>query len=367
MNPDTSTSSYMKRALELARAGEGKVSPNPSVGAVIVKDGVIVGEGVTQPVGGHHAEIMALNTAGDLASGATLYVTLEPCAHHGKTPPCVKALVSSGINSINISMVDPDLRTNGAGIDFLQSQGIDVKVGEGAGEAAEIIEAFTKYQVLQEPFISAKFAMSLDGKIATRTGNSKWISGTESRQRVHTLRSRSDVVMIGVGTAIADDPLLTARSGIAKAAEQPVRLIIDTFGRLPITAALLKEPGRTVVASSEISTNKKRLLQKHGAEVLELPRVDGGVDLAEAVKCLAGEGKISVLAEGGMTLLGSLFSSRMVDKVYAFIAPVIIGGKDAKSPVGGFGPDHLADAINMTKIYYEEVGNDILVTGYLKK
>ena len=358
---------FMTRALELARSSLGKVSPNPSVGAVLVKDGRIVGEGATQPPGGPHAEVMAINSAGDLAAGSTLYVSLEPCAHYGKTPPCMEALIAAGIHSAFVATIDPDPRTNGKGIEFLKSEGIDVKIGEGSEEAEEIIESFTKFTMTQQPFFSAKFAMSLDGKIATRTGSSKWITSEESRKRGHVIRSQSDVIMIGVGTAIADNPLLTARTSKNLDSKQPLRLIVDTFGRLPTNSRLLKQAGRTIVASSEINSSTKRSLQNQGADVFEFPRVNEGVDLYAVANFLAAEGFTSVLAEGGSSLLGSLFNCKMVDKVYAFIAPLVIGGSGAKSPVGGLGPKDLSEATTMTKLKYETIGNDFLVTGYIKK
>ena len=218
----------MERALELARSVLGGVSPNPAVGAVLVKDGRVVGEGATQPPGDAHAEVVALQAAGAEARGATLYVTLEPCAHHGRTPPCADALVAAGIAGVRVAVRDPDPRTDGKGIARLETSGINVEAGDGADAAAEVIEAFARHVRTGKPFVTAKFAMSLDGRIATRTGASRWITGEEARVRAHLLRAQADAVMVGIGTALADDPRLTVRDVPLRNERQPLRVVVDT-------------------------------------------------------------------------------------------------------------------------------------------
>ena len=242
----------MRRALELARAAVGSTSPNPPVGAVVVRGGRIVGEGHTQPAGEDHAEKVALRQAGELARGSMLYVTLEPCSHHGRTPPCTDAIIASGVSEVCASVVDPNPQVSGRGLEQLRRAGISVTLGEGREDAEELIAPHTKFITTGTPLVTAKFAMSLDGKIATRTGDSKWITSEESRRYVHTLRAQSDAIMAGIGTVLADDPQLTARDADgAPLPRQPLRVVVDSKGRLPADAALLRQPGRTLVFVSD--------------------------------------------------------------------------------------------------------------------
>ena len=239
---------YMGQALSLARLALGQASPNPAVGAVVIKKGTVVGQGYTQPPGSHHAEVLAIKQAGEAARGSVMYVTMEPCAHYGRTPPCTEAIISAGIRGIHMAMLDPNPVVSGRGKDQLEQKGIRTYLGEDAEEAKEINEAYIKFITTGLPFITAKFAISLDGKIATRTGNSRWISGPESRKYVHCLRYTSDAIMAGANTVIADDPHLTTRCSGGKggtARKQPLRVIVDGEGRTPLTARVFNEPGDT--------------------------------------------------------------------------------------------------------------------------
>lgn len=362
---------YMKQALSLARLALGQASPNPAVGAVIVKDNAVIGLGYTQPPGSWHAEIMALNQAGEEARGSVMYVTLEPCCHYGRTPPCTKAIIAAGINEVHMAMIDPNPIVFGKGKSELEAAGIKVHVGELEEEAQQLNEAYTKHITTGIPFVIAKFAMSLDGKIATKSGDSKWISGSESRQYLHNLRYTSDAIMAGVNTVVADDPQLTARchatGGTSR--KQPLRVIVDGDGRTPLTAQVFSMPGKTLVVLGKLASRKEKAnFKRVGAELLELPSEEEGmVDLTELLKALGKRGITSVLVEGGGILLGSLFDWGLVDKVIAFVAPIIIGGKDAKTAVAGEGVDKVAGSLKLERIKLETIGEDLVVTGYVPK
>jgi diaminohydroxyphosphoribosylaminopyrimidine deaminase/5-amino-6-(5-phosphoribosylamino)uracil reductase len=360
---------YMGQALSLARLALGQASPNPAVGAVVVKKGTVVGQGYTQPPGSHHAEVLALKQAGEAARGSAMYVTLEPCAHYGRTPPCTEAIIAAGIRSVHMAMLDPNPIVLGRGKNELEQKGIKTYLGEDEEEAREINEAYIKFITTGLPFVTAKFAMSLDGKIATRRGSSRWISGPESRKYVHCLRYTSDAIMAGANTVIADDPHLTTRCSGGKggtARKQPLRVIVDGEGRTPLTARLFKEPGETLLALGRAATEKEKTAFKQaGAEIVELPAGGGRVDL---VKLLAELGKreiTSVIVEGGGILLGSLFDQGLVDKVIAFIAPVIIGGAEAKTAVAGRGVDQVAESFRLERLQVARLGDDVIVSGYV--
>lgn len=361
---------YMACALSLARLAMGYTSPNPAVGAVVVKDGLVVGMGYTQPVGSEHAEVMALRQAGDSARGAAMYVTLEPCAHYGRTPPCTEAIVSAGISEVHIALVDPNPVVSGSGIGRLNEAGIKTCVGAGQQEACEINEAYIKHVTTGLPFVVAKFAMSLDGKIATKTGDSKWITSEEARHYAHALRTTFDAIMVGVNTVVADDPHLTAigcggKGGIGKM--QPLRLIVDSGGRIPVSAHVFEPPGGVLVAvAAPCDSVRKQELVEAGAEVVELPARKGSVDIGELLKLLGKRGVVTVLVEGGGKVLGSLFDQRLVDKVLAFVSPVIIGGREA-ARVGGNGVHHMAEALRLSRVDIKIFGDDILVSGYTEK
>ncbi len=359
---------YMAQALSLARLALGQVSPNPAVGAVIVKNGEIVGQGYTQPPGSDHAEIVALKQAGERSRGATLYITLEPCGHFGRTPPCSRSIIVAGIAEVHFAMIDPNPLVCGKGLQELEKAGIKTISGEHADEAAEINEAFIKYITTGMPFVTAKVACSLDGKIATRTGDSKWITGEAARKQVHHLRYLSDAILTGANTVIADDPALTVRlcqkGGTTH--RQPLRVIVDGAGRTPPTARLFSEPGKTlVVLGSVLNSETKQALWKTGAEILELPSGSGVIDLRLLLQILGKRDIMSVLVESGGILLGSLFDSGLVDKVVAFVAPIIIGGRESKPAVAGEGAEKLSDCPRLKRVRVDKFGEDVMVSGYL--
>jgi len=361
---------YMERALSLARLAIGSTSPNPAVGAVIARDGVIIGEGYTRPPGSAHAEVVALEQAGEQGRGATMYVTLEPCCHFGRTPPCTQAIIEAGISEVHIATLDPNPLVLGKGKVMLEGAGINIFLGEHEEEARELNEAYSKFITTGLPFVTVKFAMSLDGKIATRTGESKWISGEQSREYVHQLRRAVDAIMVGVNTVIADDPRLTARDGLEGGERKnPIRVIVDSKARTPPTAQVFKQPGKIIVATTPAAPSAQmKRLKEAGAEVLELPPFspdEGLVDLEELLAELGRREVISVLVEGGGTLLGSVFEGGVVDKVVAFIAPVIIGGEEARLAVGGEGAERIAQAIRLSRVRVERVGDDVMITGYI--
>ena len=359
------TTDHMARAIELAREAVGSASPNPPVGAVLVREGSVVGEGRTQPPGGPHAEAEALRTAGEDARGAELYVTLEPCAHHGRTPPCADALIEAGVASVRVAVMDPAPHTAGRGVERLREAGITVTVDDGPREARRLVEAFAKHVNTGLPFVVAKFAMSLDGKIAARSGDSRWISNETSRREAHRLRAEADAVMVGVGTALADDPLLTVRDAPLPARGQPLRVVVDSAGRLPASAAMLAADGAALVAVA--SPEAARAVEALGAEAVVAPGEGGRVDLPLLLTGLGARDVTSLLVEGGAALHGALLDGGLVDKVVAFVAPVVIGGAGAPGPVGGAGAERMADALRLRDVTYTELDGDMMVIGYPEK
>ncbi len=359
---------YMQRALALARQALGRVSPNPAVGAVLVRSGRVVGEGYTQPPGGPHAEIVALGQAGEAARGATLYVSLEPCCHHGRTPPCTEAIIAAGVAEVHLATLDPDPNVNGSGRDQLAAAGIAVHVGEGEEEARRLNEAYIKHRTTGLPFVIAKFAASLDGRIAAASGQSRWISGPQTREWAHQQRVAVDAILVGVNTILVDDPQLTARPGGQEAERQPLRVVADSRGRTPPTARVLQGPGRVLIATSGRSDPSWRAtMEAAGAEVLVLPCDGDSLDLGALLRTLGERGILFLLVEGGGVLLGSLFDQALVDKVQAVIAPLIIGAAEAPAAVAGRGAQRLADAWRLRGVTVERLGEDVLVTGYPEK
>jgi len=357
---------FMRRALCLAERGRGRTSPNPMVGAVLVRDGQIIGEGFHPRAGEPHAEIMALRQAGKSARGATLYVTLEPCCHFGRTPPCTRAIIAAGVAEVHMAMLDPNPRVAGRGRAELEAAGIRTFVGELEAEARVLNETFIHWITTGRPFVIAKFAMSLDGKIATRSGDSRWITGPAAREQVHQLRDQVDAILVGVNTVIADDPQLTTRLD-KDDIRHPLRVIVDSRGRIPLTAQVLDPvlPGRTMVATTEaMPIEQRRALSFRGVQVLVLPSQDGRVSLPDLLEELGRREVTSVLVEGGGTIIGTFFAQRLVDKVVAFIAPIIIGGREAPTPVGGLGVERLSQALRLERVQVEWLGSDLLVTGY---
>jgi diaminohydroxyphosphoribosylaminopyrimidine deaminase/5-amino-6-(5-phosphoribosylamino)uracil reductase len=356
----------MLRALELADAALGSTSPNPSVGCVIVRDGRIVGEGATQPVGGAHAELMALRQAGDAARGADVYVTLEPHAHQGRTPPCTDALIEAGVAAVHVAMVDPNPKVSGAGIEVLRAAGIEVSIGDGAAEAAKLIEAYAKHCATGLPFVTAKFAATLDGKIAASSGDSRWVAGKEARAWAHNFRTRIDAIMCGVNNVLLDDPQLTARPGGVMAERQPLRIVADSRGRTPLDAKVLGPGGKTLIATTAASTAAWRAaIAAAGAEICVLPPdANGHVDIAALLRVLGDRGVLSLLVEGGGVLHGSFFDAGLVDKVHAIIAPKIVGGS-AYPAVAGAGVARMANAVTLHDVEVLRLGADVAFVGYV--
>lgn len=353
---------YMKRALRLAK--RGRTSPNPMVGAVIVKNGEVVGEGYHPRAGEPHAEVFALRQAGAEARGAVMYVTLEPCCHHGRTPPCANAVADSGIAEVHVAMVDPDPRVAGRGIDELRRVGVKVHYPLCEDEARELNEAYVKHRLTGMPFVILKSAMSLDGRIATRTGDSRWITSERSREYAHKLRSRVDAIVVGGGTARADNPRLTARLG--RRVYYPARVVVTGSGDLPPNMAMLCEPGESFVAcSGRASIESMRKLELAGARIIHLEDSAGWPSVSALMRRLGEMGFLSVLIEGGGEVAASALEERVVDKVLFFYAPRIIGGREAVSAVGGLGAENVASSVKLDHIRVRRFGDDIAVEGYV--
>ncbi|MGE0228690.1 MAG: bifunctional diaminohydroxyphosphoribosylaminopyrimidine deaminase/5-amino-6-(5-phosphoribosylamino)uracil reductase RibD [Dehalococcoidia bacterium] len=358
-------SEYMRLALEQAALALGHSSPNPAVGAVLVREGEIVGRGHTQPPGKAHAEVMALREAGDRARGATAYVTLEPCGHHGRTPPCTRALVEAMVSRVVYAIEDPDPLVRGEGHRQLSEAGIAVERGDGADESSRLLEGYLKHRRTGMPFVIAKFAASLDGHIAAASGDSRWVSGPETATWMHRQRATLDAIVVGSRTVLVDDPQLTARpEGATDATHQPLRIVVDSSGRISPTARILEPPPATLVATTESPSEEWRdAIRRAGAEILTLPERDGHVDLDALLGVLGGRGLLTVLFEGGGTLLGSLFDARLVDRVQAVIAPLIIGAAEAPSAVSGRGAYRMADAPRLRAVTVERFGDDTMISG----
>lgn len=356
----------MRHALQLAKRGLGAVEPNPPVGAVVVDNsGQLIAEGWHQKFGGPHAEVFALAAAGERARGATLYCTLEPCSHHGKTPPCAPAVIAAGIRKVVIGTGDPAPHVNGRGIAQLREAGIEVEVGVCEDEARRLIAPFCRLMLEQRPWVHAKWAMSLDGRIATRTGDSKWISSEASRARAHELRGRCDAILVGVGTVLADDPLLTARPAGPRIA---TRIVLDSLARTPVTSQLVRTAAQSpviIATSSAAPAERVSALRDQGVEVLPL---SGDSDSARPVlrNLLAelGHRKMThVLLEGGAGLLGAAFDQHLVDECHVYIAPRVIGGKHALSPVGGAGIKTMRDVMTLARVEWQQLGPDLYLHG----
>ena len=363
--------SFMARAIELARSALGSTSPNPAVGAVLVRNGRVVGEGTTQPPGRAHAEVVACRQAGEEAKGSTLYVTLEPCCHWGRTPPCTRAIIRAGVAEVVAAVTDPNPRVAGHGIQVLRDAGIPVSLLHcdmySSQEVRELYEGFDKHIRTGLPYVQAKFAMSLDGKIATHTGDSKWVTGPEARALVQRMRRETDAIMVGANTVAADDPQLTARGEDSQPlSRQPVRVTLDSQCRMPVRSQLLRQPGLTLVYTTDAApaSNVSGLLRA-GADVVPVGATNEGlVSPQEVLADLGKRGIVNLLVEGGGKTLGSLFDDGLVDKVQAFVAPVIIGGSDAASPVEGVGADVMSRTHRLESASIRQVGSDWLITGY---
>lgn len=360
---------YMRMAISLARKGMGTTSPNPMVGAVIVKGQKIVGEGYHKKAGLPHAEVVALEAAGQMARGGTLYVNLEPCCHQGKTPPCVGAIVKAGMKKVVLAMRDPNPLVCGKGIEQLKRAGIDVKEGLLEAEARQLNEAFVTFKEKNRPFIVMKAATSLDGKIATKIGESRWISNEESRKYANKLRSTMDGVMVGINTVILDNPMLVPR--VTKPKRIPARIVLDSKLRIPLTCQLVKTADRyrtIIFALHEARAEKESRLTSMSVEVVRVGTGDNGrISLAEVCRSLAERDITSVLLEGGGELNSSLLKEGFVDKVVFFYAPKIIGGKNASNLIAGKGVDFLKDAYRIDVTSVRRLKEDICVEGYVHR
>lgn len=359
---------YLNRCLKLALKGKGKTNPNPLVGCVIEKNGEIVGEGYHKKAGKLHAERIALQQAGEKASEAVLYTNLEPCAHYGKTPPCTKKIIQSGISKVVCSMIDPNPVNNGKGIRKLREKGIEVIEGVLKEKAEEINAVYIKYITEKMPYVTIKVAQSLDGKIATFTGNSKWISGENSRKKVQELRNTVDTVGVGINTVLADNPRLIPRIK-KKELKKVSRVIFDSNLRIPLDCNLVKEAREfplIIFSTDRISLDKKNSLEKKGVEVIPTESKDTKVNLNKAMKKLIKYDIIHVLIEGGGKIISSFLEYGLVDEIFCFISPKIIGGKNSISSVEGLGKRKIDEAIKLEKKEVEEVGEDILIHGFIK-
>ena len=353
---------WMKLALKLAEKGRYSCSPNPMVGAVVIANEKIIGEGYHKFAGEPHAEIYAINDAKDKTKGATIIVTLEPCSTHGRTPPCTKAIIKAGIKRVIIGTIDPNPAHSGKGITILKEAGIEVKVLNDP-ECEKLNERFNHFISTGLPFIHAKWAMTLDGKIATHTGNSKWISCSESRKFVHKLRAEHDAIMTGSGTVLEDDPQLNVR--LEGTWRQPVKIIIDSQLQTPLTAKILKSGAKTIIVCGKNADEEKmRQLENADARIIIIPTGSKNkIILTELFKKLAAENISSVFVEGGNSLLGALLDNSLINKVTVFIAPKIIGGKNSLSPIGGTGIDKIATAVQLDELQFEKIDRDIMLTG----
>ena len=361
---------HLKRALELAARARGQTSPNPMVGAVIVKAGRVIGEGVTQPPGEAHAERMALSACVEDPAGATLYVSLEPCAHHGRTPPCTEAIVEAGIARVVIASEDPTSKAAGRGPGILRDEGLDVTFVDGEiAEAARLLnQPFRKHARTGRPLVVFKSAMTLDGKVATRTGNSQWISGEASRARAHRWRAESDAVAIGIGTALADDPQLTAR--IEGVARQPLRVVFDSEARLPLGSKLVRgvaEVPVVVVCSRAASRTSTESLQSAGVDVIVATGENESARAAHALDELGAREVQSLLLEGGPHLAGAFLEAGELDEARIFVAPLLLGGAKAKTAVEGIGVEQIAGGARALAVEAERIEDDVLITARLKE
>ncbi|PIV24768.1 MAG: riboflavin biosynthesis protein RibD [Deltaproteobacteria bacterium CG_4_8_14_3_um_filter_45_9] len=356
---------WMKRALHLAEKGKGRTSPNPMVGAILVKDGKMVGEGHHAKAGEAHAEIVALQQAGEEAEGAILYLNLEPCTHYGKTPPCVPQVIEAGVKRVVIGMEDPNPLVKGKGIEILRKAGLDVEVGILEKECRRLNEAFCKYILKKEPFVVLKVAATLDGKMATRNGDSKWISGEASRRFVHKLRDQVDGVLVGIGTVLKDNPMLTAR---IRGGRDPYRIVLDSRLKIPEEAKVIgTSPSKAIIASTELAPKDKiEKLEKRGVQILILDSKEGRVNLKSCLSKLGEMGMMNLLVEGGSQVNGSFLDEGVIDKLLLFLSPKLIGDQQALGIFGGKGASNLQKATALKEIKAKRIGEDILLEGYLE-
>lgn len=352
---------YMQQALDLAALGQGQVEPNPMVGCVIVRAGRVVGSGFHRWFGGPHAEVHALRQAGGRARGATAYVTLEPCSHQGKTPPCADALIRAGVRRVMAAMRDPNRLVAGRGFRRLRTAGISVDVGLLRSEAVSLNKPFVRFHCDRRPFVILKWAQSIDGKIATHTGRSKWITSRQSRKVAHALRARVDAVIVGVDTVLADDPELTARG--VRVSRIAWRIVLDTRLRTPLSARVVRTarriPTMMVAGSGQARRGRRRSLESAGCHVLECRVVRNGIDLSDLMRYLHERQMTNVLVEGGGRVLGSFWKAGLADEVHVFVAPKLIGGETAPGPIRGQGPADLTNLPRLRVMAVDRSGPDV--------
>jgi len=358
----------MKMALDLAQKGQGYTSPNPMVGAVVVQDGKVKGSGYHQSIGLAHAEVNAIEDAGSQIKGATLYVNLEPCNHTGRTPPCTRKILEAGIKRVVVAMEDPNTEAGGGAV-FLKEHGIDVLIGVCEEPAKKLNEAFVKYVYTKRPFVLLKCAATLDGRIATRSGDSKWVTGEKAREFVHQLRHAADAILVGVGTIHADDPSLTTRLD-SDNSRDPVRIVLDTQLSISPGARILQLDSNSdtiLVTGNQVAENKKRAIEKKGVRLIELPVNNDGIEMQPLLDRLGKMGITSLLVEGGSRVIASAFRSGIVDKVLFFYAPKILGGDDGIPICQGPGPERMKDCIRVKNIRVQQFDDDVMIEGYIEK
>ena len=355
---------FMARAYALAEKAIGRTSPNPMVGAVIVKDGKIIGEGYHKKADMPHAEVEAMNSVVDksMLKGATLYTLLEPCCHYGRTGPCTKVIIEAGFGRVVASAQDPNPKVNGKGFEELRKAGIKTECGIMERETRKLNEAFIKYVTTKRAFVILKAAMTLDGKIATTTGMSKWISSEESRRYVHELRNRVDAVIVGINTVLYDNPRLTCRINGGK---DPLRIILDSKLRIPIDSRILADKNALIATTTQCDREKKRALEEKGIGVIMVGKNGSRVDLKELMYEMVLRGITHIMIEGGSEVSAAALKEGIVDKLIYFISPKIVGGRDAKTPLGGEGIKNMDQAINLRDVEIRKIGNDIIVEGYI--
>jgi diaminohydroxyphosphoribosylaminopyrimidine deaminase/5-amino-6-(5-phosphoribosylamino)uracil reductase len=353
----------MELALRLAEAARGQTSPNPAVGCVLVKDGRIVGMGSHLKAGEAHAEVQALRMAGEAARGATAYVTLEPCSHHGRTPPCADTLIKHGIESAVVAMLDPNPLVAGRGVARLEEAGIEVLTGVCEAEAKRLNEVFIKYITTRKPFVTVKTAMTLDGKVATYAGSSRWITGEEARLEVHRMRHEHDAILVGVNTVLTDDPQLTTR--LALGGKNPIRVIVDTTLRIRLDAKVLTdgEAPTWIFTTERADPLKWERLEEMGVRVFSTGN-EAQVDIDRLLTLLGAQEIASLLVEGGSQINSAFLHAQAIDKVVSYVAPKLVAGQGAPTPFGGLGIQEMNDAVSLVDVSFEKIGDDIKITGY---
>jgi diaminohydroxyphosphoribosylaminopyrimidine deaminase/5-amino-6-(5-phosphoribosylamino)uracil reductase len=356
---------WMKRTLRLAEKGWGRTSPNPMVGAVLVKNGAVVGQGYHTKAGEAHAEIVALQEAKEEARGAVLYLNLEPCTHYGKTPPCAPQIIQSNVKRVVIGMEDPNPLVKGKGVEILRRAGLEVDVGVLEKECQRLNEAFSKFILKKEPFVILKVAATLDGKMATRNGDSKWISGEASRHLVHQWRDRVDGVLVGIGTVLKDDPMLTSR---IKKGRDPYRIVLDSRLKIPEEAKVINtSPSKTIIASTEIAPKDKiEKLEQKGVQIFLLDSKEGKINLKSCLSKLGEIGMMSLMVEGGSRVNGSFLDEGLIDKLFLFLSKKIMGDPHALGIFGGKGTSSVQEVIVLNEMKTRKIGEDILIESYFK-